>query len=80
VAGQDEGDHHRQRLVQKKSDGFVRYFYVGMDMEDQARRAVRARYPKDELGNARLVRNFEGIEKYEVREILCASYRGPAIP
>jgi hypothetical protein len=67
-------------VVQMKSDGFVRYFYVGMNTEDQARRAVSARYPGDEVGDARLVGNFEGVEKYEVREIQGGVYRGPAIP
>jgi len=67
-------------VVQKKSDGFVRYFYVGMDMEDQARRAVSARYPRDQIGVVRRVGNFESVEKYEVREIPEGIYRGPAIP
>ena len=67
-------------VVQVKSDGFVRYFYVGMNTEDQARRAVSARYPGEVVGDARLVGNSQGVEKYEVREILGGVYRGPAIP
>jgi len=49
-------------------------------MKEQAIRAISARYPGDDIGDARLVGNFKSIEKYEVREIPEGAYRGPAIP